>query len=374
MIPITTLGLTGRITAPATLVTTLLAAIELRRRQVSGVVVKLFGLTSLYIFTSYLAFLYTSELTFLLTPIYLVVSIILLSLFDRNDMVRFTEMASSLMVWLIIFAWIGFLLAASGFQPVYSVEYQENRTSYLYFTTLTNEAQQFIRPSGLFDEPGAFSFVICILAFARFVLGLDEKRTMVILFGGLITMSLSHVVFMVGYFVVASGFSRRLKIMALPIMLISLILVFFSTDPTSPFGAFLSRFELTSEGLSGDTRTILIRNALGYASEGSVNFWTGSLEFRMDGEHLLDRYGYLGTNPVTPILSSGILGSWPYYGFLTFGVLSLLAGRAGMMFFLVTLLYWQRPYLLSLGYSALGIFALVLYTRFSSRKYPHERF
>jgi hypothetical protein len=74
-----------------------------------------------------------------------------------------------------------------------------------------------------------------------------------------------------------------------------------------------------------------------------------------------DNFGYYGTNPLSPLVGLGLINSWPYYAFVIVGLVGVFRPGVGILFFGVTLLFLQRPYLLSLGYSLLGVVSMWLY-------------
>jgi hypothetical protein len=63
----------------------------------------------------------------------------------------------------------------------------------------------------------------------------------------------------------------------------------------------------------------------------------------------------MGENPLSPLVSSGIFISWPYYLTLAILFIAPVFGRKYMVSFAFGALLLQRPYMLGIGYSLIGL-------------------
>ena len=108
----------------------------------------------------------------------------------------FLTLATAFMLVLLIGAIIGFALALNGAQPLFDIANSDGRPNYFYYTTFSNMRWgNVIRSSGLYDEPGAFSYMICAVSALRHLRGRDARVTWLMLGMGFVTLSLAHLVY-----------------------------------------------------------------------------------------------------------------------------------------------------------------------------------
>ena len=72
-------------------------------------------------------------------------------------------------------------------EELFSIVNEDSRSNGFYLSTFSNSyVRGVIRPAGIYDEPGALSFVACIIAALRKIRGFSEKGTWIILILGLL--------------------------------------------------------------------------------------------------------------------------------------------------------------------------------------------
>lgn len=309
--------------------------------------------------------LYWVEIRLILYPVFFLASVLLASQVTTRDLEVFITLSTAFMFVLLFGAVLGYALAALELSPLGVFNNTDGRSNYIFYTTLSNSVEAgFIRPAGIYDEPGAFSFFVCIVGFLRHATGRSKIVTLALLTLGLITFSIMHMIFLVLYVIVSVTNFRLLMKLVLGLVMLS-VLIFISGQGEMIGNKVLSRLLLTEDGaLAGDTRSLLFFNASSVLSNVEHAFWVGAdSSCTTDAIICRDLFGPMGENPLSPLVSQGIFLSWPYYLFILATMISLFNGRPGLMFFAVGLLFIQRPYLMNLGYSLLGILAVMAYSR-----------
>jgi hypothetical protein len=300
-------------------------------------------------------------------PIYVVTSALAVSVVRRRDVDVFVEMLTWLTIAMLVGAVLGLFYAFFGGAPLLSFNNADGRLNQLFLTTLTNaQYLNFIRPAGLFDEPGALSFVVCCVAALRQALGYDKKVTWIMLLLGLVTMSLAHMLYMIIHGVNELSGSKHM-IKALVIMTIVAIAVYAIVVFVQPVheiysNLLLAKFVVSDGRLVGDNRTDLFLNAASYINPSS--FWFG-----IDAKCTLgyvncaeQRYGQYGENPLTLLMQWGLLISFPYYlGLLYLCVVAFL--RRSLIPLGILLLLFQRPYTMSFGYALTILLTIAVLAR-----------
>ena len=116
----------------------------------------------------------------------------------EKEVVGFVHLSTFVLIFLCVGALLSFFYALLGGAPLWGFPNPDGRENYLYLLSLTNSVWGgFIRPSAIYDEPGAFSFFICSVVTLRVLLGFDKKLTWFLALSGLITFSLAHIIFFV---------------------------------------------------------------------------------------------------------------------------------------------------------------------------------
>lgn len=267
----------------------------------------------------------------------------------------------------VALAWVAFFVIYMGGDPLTTFPFP-GREGVIYMLpgSFTNSLQnQFSRPSGIFDEPGALSFYLCAVASLRHYLSMDKRATWGLLAAGFVTTSLAHAIYVVVHaFAEIVGAKRRLSICA--IILVSLVLIvplFYAT----PFGKEIaSRLDVSGTEervIAGDNRTPRMLNAVDALRAGGVEGLAVGLGPRCsyEWEPCVDAFGKTNLNPLRPLVQWGLVGAWPYYVFVICAfVAALTSPTRALPIAGLALLFLQRPYVLKIGYTALGALILVL--------------
>ena len=307
--------------------------------------------------TSMVTGLYWNDMRYVLAQVFFLMALWLVQFADNRLVERFVGAATVILFLMIGGAFIGFALAQAGVEPLFALTNPDGRPSWFYFTTLTNHRLgSFIRPSGLFDEPGAFSFLICVTAAMRHLLKRDTRVTWLLLISGLITFSLAHLAYVVVHFL-AERFNGRnlLRIVGVLAILVGAATAMGVHDI---FGDhLLARTAIADTGqFVGDNRSWRLLNAYDHLKKYPQSVLFGAdPSCRFDYDHCKRVFPLMGENPLAPLVLFGLLLSWPYY-LVVFSMLSApFLGRRYLVVFGVGLLFLQRPYILSIGYSLLAL-------------------
>ena len=295
-------------------------------------------------------------------PKFLIFSIITVWMLEARTHLYFIKYSTVFLFFQCILAIIGFVYAAFGGQPILDVTIGWGRTFSFYLTSfsVTNYVG-FIRPSGLFDEPGALSFFTCFVAVLREIYHQNRKYTILLLTLGFITLSLAHAIFVFLYLFHVSIITKRWKVL--------IIFVTSTIFTLLILNSFLEKNYLIDYAISRATsdveggRGALMVNAYEIIRSGD---WL-SFVFGVDSNCLTDyidncRYIYpaMGENYLSLIAFAGVGPSWIYY-FYTFLIIILLFVKPRVAFplFALSVLFWQRPVIFMIGYSI--VFAYLIF-------------
>jgi type IV secretory pathway VirB2 component (pilin) len=325
--------------------------------------------------SAFAAGVYWGEPRLTLYPMFFILSSLLLAQSTPREISRYVDVASWVMLVLVVGGVIGLMLAAAGVTPLFSFPNPDGRSNFFFYTTLTNAYWSgWIQASGIYDEPGAFSFMICAVAFMRHVTGRGYRLTWTLLGLGLVTFSLAHLVFM-AVFALAERISlRRVAFVILGVVLLlgaARVVGLHQTYQQYLF-ARVTLDAAQQRGFQG--RIQLAQNAVHALTtvDRAVMFGVDS-DCTVDYASCRQKWLYMAENPFGPLAHHGLLLAWPYYLFLALGVGFLLAGRRNLAFLALTLLFLQRPFVMSFGYSFMAVAPLWLQVRFmtaSRRRRP----
>lgn len=284
-------------------------------------------------------------------------------------------------------AWLGFFYALNGGESIFDIKNPDGRSAFFYISTMTNfRVGNIIRPAGFFDEPGALSFFICMLVFFRDALDYNKIVTFLLLFLGLITFSVAHIIFCVLFLLFSTRISIKIKgsiFIALIIFCISAFSLLSNIEVIDKL--LMSRFELNSDGsISGDNRTGRFLNAINLIIEYPKLLLFGLDELCILGDDFCVRkYGAFGENILSPLVMYGFFNSMYFY-FIIFSLLCFSYVRSdgsfGFLNVAIIALLFQRPYAYSYGYSAIislclfvGVFGGEYYERMACFKLYNKR-
>lgn len=278
---------------------------------------------------------------------------------------KFIDLSTSFFFVLGIGGIIGLAYAQNGGQPLFSIPNPDTRLNYFYLTTFTNaRLGRFIRPSGIYDEPGALSFFICAIVVLRTLYKRNNLTSLLLLVIGCCTLSLTHILFTLiylFYFLITNKNKRQnfLILLCLFVILSFFVIKFYDLIET----LFLSRFERnsTTGKLAGDNRSGQIEACLKYMNLKTF-FWGLDDSLYTNYEFFHKKYGTLAENILGPLTLRGILISFIYYLFLAILLFAGIFCKNKIMALEIFLLWFQRPYANLTGYVVYFYFFFAFYS------------
>lgn len=303
---------------------------------------------------------------------YIYIPLILISVFlftrNKDDVMWFIDKVTAFFLIGLVFSIVSFILVYNGLEPTLRFYNPDGREIALYFATLSNTfISGLIRPSFIYDEPGTFSFFICVLAILRNLTNRDARLTWLLMSMGLITLSLAHVIIFVVYILS----SVRFKYSIATIICVSLLVSFLKEE--SLFEPFFWRFQIDETGqLKGNSRAGIFDN---------VNRFIDAEIFLL-GDHyclsskanvnLCDSRGDMSSSIFTPMYSGGIM-MLLFQLYVNFTFILLAFRRPSFLMIsglMMILLLSQRPFYDGFGY--LQFILLVLFVSFRISMYRNE--
>jgi hypothetical protein len=300
--------------------------------------------------------LISEDSTYITDIRYFLISSVLVYSVTFSTIYKVVEIASKFILLLLLGGSIAFILSMNGYGEIGSFTNPDGRQNNIYFFTFSNVGwSNLLRPAGIYDEPGAFSFFICGIAAARQLLGMDRKRTWMILLLGLQTLSVAHVIYMIFHAIASQSIKFkvfiRIGIIFLSINALALL------DKTNIISnQFLGRFNTTNFGegrlesivrayyyiLDNPDQFFLGARALYDSAGGYVSYW----------ESIEKVSGSLGGNVLFPVVSNGFLASVPYLFILSSLVIApLFKGRSYVVALGIAALIYNRDYMYVISYS-----------------------
>jgi hypothetical protein len=286
-------------------------------------------------------------------PAYLALSIATIAALSQRAARLFVQAMTAVLMLLAAGGLAGQVYAWLGGAPLLTLTNPDGRPASLYAFTMTNDAvDNLIRPAGIFDEPGALAFYICLVAACRSLLQMPRTTTWLLLAGGLPTLSLAHLAYMAFHLLS----ERLLSARAMRALLAgALVLGAASLHPAiqrTLEERIVARLALEDGRLAGDNRSELLANAAGYVGLRSS---VAGLDARCisDWNTCQRSYRRFGENVLTPLVQGGILMSWPYYAVLAALLATSLRARRRLVCAGVAALLLQRPYVMIAGYCLL---------------------
>jgi hypothetical protein len=306
------------------------------------------------LFLSLFSMFYWESVTLIKFAIYFYSILFLIFLLSFEDIYKFTDYLSKFLIVLLIGGVIGFVYAYYlGGEAIFSIANEDTRKNGFYLSTFSSTyLNGLIRPSGIFDEPGALSFITCITVALRESLGMRRKSSWILLLLGFITLSTAHAIFFALYFAKIKFTTLKRFMINMFSLLIGLLLLMSFDNPINDVVSYvLNRFAIVDGGFVGDNRSQLLINAYSYLD-------LKTFLFGLDVNSLLNLsyadkgYAQFCCNPLTPLTHYGIFISLPYY--LTIGYILVRSIKyKNLIAFGVFLLLLQRPYVMSYGYAVL---------------------
>lgn len=263
----------------------------------------------------------------------------------------FVELFSSFFTYFVLLAilssWVSFFYVLNGGVESLTFLNPDGRQNALYLFSFSNaKIGDIIRPAFIYDEPGALSFVIVSAVIMREMLGKDRKLSIIILTGGLITLSFIHVLIIVIYLALTASAVQKF----ISIMVLMAATVMIMDDDRFKF--FLDRFETDtteSDNAGFSNRTVQLENFFKVVEKNETIWFLGDYKCHTRSNSRCMEHGDISSSPVTPVYAGGIF-------FLTIQLVThlllLLSINKRFLFPVValTLLLFQRPYFISNGY------------------------
>ena len=266
------------------------------------------------------------------------------------------------MLVILVGAIIGFILVLNGVQPLFEIANNDGRPNYFFYTTFSNSWWgRVIRPSGIYDEPGVLSFMVCGIAALRHLRGRDSRVTWLMLGMGFVTLSLAHLIY-VFFHVLAERLSFRNLAGIMATLLPLVVIVGYLGGYEILEKRLLGRVTITEAGeLVGDIRSQRMVNAVEHLSAHPESILFGAHpSCRFDYMTCKEKFPLMGENPLSPLAFQGIFLSWAYYLALAVLLLAPLFGREYIVSFAFGALLLQRPYLLDVGYALIGCLVVAM--------------
>ena len=342
------------------------------------------------LFSAIIPTLYWQEARLILIPKYFLFSILAIPLLNNNDYKVFITLSSWLIFIILLGAVLGVFYAYYGGPPIFSFANEDGRLNQLYLTTLTNtQIQNLIRPAGIFDEPGALSFITCFIAALRHATGRSKKLTWVILTLGFITSSFAHLAYFLLH--LAEEFKSKegrqevfistifygailLGIVFILPPLHDVLSTFLFSRLTTVAPDFFTTaapdfFTTAAPESLGQDRITMMHNAINYLNLRSFMFGLDSDCAVGLANCTADKgYAYYGDNWLTLIVHWGVFLAFPYYLSLAYLAFNSFRLRSFIMLGMLFLLL-QRPYTMSYGYSLLIVMTIFVLVKQANIKY-----
>lgn len=313
------------------------------------------------LFSGFTSVYYGTDVRLLFIPLFFIASLLMVDLAKVENFRHLTQIASVLLLVFIIAAWISVIYMFLGGSPIFKFTNPDGRESALFLFSLSNTPEVawkltgVIRPSAIYDEPGALSFVTCFVAAMRHIFSLERRMTWLLLLGGLITFSFAHIIYMLVHMVSEEGGLKKVKYIV-SIGAIVVALIAFNRDNRVVKILFLSRLEVKNDGsISGDNRSEQLKVTVAMLDSKSL-FWGLDAGCILDSVGCKNRYPGIGAeNPMAPMVYRGIFVSMAYYLVLLVMVSLCFKGSKYWVFFGLVLLLFQRPYAMNMGYSLMSL-------------------
>lgn len=247
---------------------------------------------------------------------------------------------------------IGLVYSIGGGQPLLEVPV-EYRTTYLYLTTFSFALiGDIIRPSGIFDEPGAFAMYVAIVTMFNDVLQKNRFINIALIVFLVFTGSLAGLFLALLYVFFSNSVQvSRLKIMGLITVSLGVFAFVIYAFPNNVFSSALNTFfgerlQIVDGRLVGDNRSNQITDFFALVDD----------EMLLRGQKASHREYYeedQSSNPFSIIFGYGLVISLPYFALLLWLIIVTLKNgfRNSYTSLGLLILLLQRPYIYHLSWS-----------------------
>jgi hypothetical protein len=353
--------------APITLIAILVANRHLLHRTVSGLVLML-------LLTGTLASAVASSFNQTLMAAVLSVSIIVgQHVFVTLNKPKVLSAVSWFTLALLVGGIVGIAYSLLGGSPLLDLQVGY-RTTYLFLTTFAFAfIGDYIRPSGIFDEPGSFAMYVAIVTMFNDTLRQNRKLNLALMVFLIFTGSLAGLALLFLYLV--SSYSIRLSskksLTRISFLVLGLILLSTLAPRNLFIGAvdtfYSSRLQVEDGRFVGDNRSNQVSDFFRIVDDNILLRGSQNSEERYDTDDM-------SSNPFSIIYGQGLIISLPYFGLLLWLAVITMRNRfrnsytsLGLIFLLL-----QRPHIYHMSWSIL-IAATVWLLYHESRKRRSRR-
>ena len=317
------------------------------------------------VLTSIVPAFYWQDLRYVAFPVFLLTSLYVIQYVDRDSLEKLISLVSAFMLLLLLMAVFGFILAIYGVEPVLSFNNPDGRPNFLYFTTLTNSFRgDMIRPSGIYDEPGALSLYVCAVAAIRHLSDRDNRLTWVILLLGFVTLSLAHLIYVFVH-LLSERFNKKNSLRFLLLGGVVLVVLLASNMHMLINDVLFSRLSFDEAGaIAGDNRSFRMLNAIYIIkSDPMVVFFGVHPSCVFDYNVCKEMFPLMGENPLSPVAFQGMFLAWPYYVALLLLLFAAFKGKKNLVCLGFALLLLQRPGVASISMSMVVVLVSLVAVR-----------
>jgi hypothetical protein len=269
---------------------------------------------------------------------------------------RIIGISTNLVITIIFLSWLSVIFVLLGLPSLFEFD-----TIGFYLTSFSKGAENgILRPSGIYDEPGALTFFICSLVIVRSFAGYADYKNLLLLIGGLVTQSIVQIMF-IPFYLIWLFKKKEVQILKKQLnflmFLLFAILVFFVFWRLSILDWAINRFILFIDEPLLNPRYRGFMILFDQFSDNPLSLFFG-YDVNCINRNFLCEFDILGENPLTPLIYGGLAVSWPYYLFLLISPLVLF--RFLPLVLGLCLILLQRPYFLEFSYSATIAFIILV--------------
>lgn len=256
---------------------------------------------------------------------------------------------SGILFALLVGAIAGYAWVAAGFDPIFWFANQRGGFNFQPFSFSSAWVTYQIRMNGIFDEPGAFSFYICMTVACRYFLRMPVRLSWFLLLAGMVTVSLAHILFTVLFLfsTVSLPKSRRGAAnlcFGILVALASSGFIYASTDIFQALGSRLQPPQAENQLVAGDNRGPRLIAGLEVITSNPKTIVVGAgPDCAMSALNCVGTDFSVGETVLTPMVRWGLLSTYPFYVIMAASVLTGFARRRYMVALAAAGMMFQRP-------------------------------
>lgn len=315
--------------------------------------------------------LYYGVIKYFLIPTYILIALPIMTILKYQDWINLITKITTILLFFEILAIVSFMLYFFEVltEHMFCILNQDGRKNCLWWATMTNstyptEFGTILRPSAIYDEPGTFSFIICMTVMLRHGLGMCRKKTNKLLALGLVTLSLAHVLFFILYvlnrvFLGSNIIISKWKLLFS--MLFFIIIVYLFHDVI--FDLVISRFQIVDGAMVGDNRSERMMNTLSLINLQTFIFGIGPGCVLTGYECIRSEVGVFDSNPFTLLLGYGFFLSLPYYLWVMNLIKDAITGTNFFIIIGLLLLIMIRPNVFSYSFALMAVSVAFIFSK-----------